>query len=260
VFHALGETQFGAVVETPAAAMAEHPELGLQIGCGGFSLRQVCERIAVARSNGCSCIQLSLPGWLPLTDDEILDFYTAIVDRFPEITLCVYDNQASGRSIGSELWPRLAAAIPAIAGAKVTKADPELPALIRAVRPDFRFFAVESTFLEMWGSGIDGVTAWVSYALPEAIGRLWVALQSGDTAEISAGRQIIDALHEIKVPFRARGYRAGIVDRMMGLATGFLEPVFARVLRPWRSVDPADVALARARIVERLGPQYLWAD
>jgi hypothetical protein len=68
----------------------------------------------------------------------------------------------------------------------------------------------------------------------------------------------VQVLHEIKAEIRPKGYRAGIVDRLMGLASGFLEPVFMRVLAPWRSVDAKDVAWMRLQVSERLGKEHLY--
>ena len=68
----------------------------------------------------------------------------------------------------------------------------------------------------------------------------------------------VNILRELKGEIRHKGYRAGIVDRLMGLASGFLEPEFARVLAPWRSVAPDDIAWMRDQIVKRLGKSYLF--
>jgi len=260
-FHAMGERQFRTVVETFMNKMRDHEEVGIQVGCGGFSLRQVCERIQVAVANGCSVIQLSLPGWEPLRDDEVMGFFEAVVQRFPEITIVVYDNPRSGRTIGPDLWPRLLDAFPVIVGAKIAGLDEQLVRLLRSVRPEFNIFAGESNIVALWPHGARSLAAWISYAFPGIIFDLWQALENGDAAGISAGARKLEIISKhIKKPMRSMGYRSGLMDRLTGLASGFLEPVYARVLAPWRSIDPADVKITRERITQHLGRDCLYRE
>jgi len=147
--------------------------------------------------------------------------------------------------------------VPSIVGAKITYEAPKLLSLIRTLRPDFRFFAVENTFFAMSQLGINGVTAWLSYSLPQMIGDMWAAVKAKDWARFKRDEALVKLLHEIKSAVRSQGYRGGIIDRLMGLASGFLDPVFARSLAPWRAVDLADVAWVRQAIVARLGPEVL---
>ena len=257
-FHAMVETQYRAVVETFAEAMGDHPGTGLQIGCGGFSLRQVCDRVRVAMAQGCTDVQLPLPGWLPLQDDEALSFFKAVIDRFPAIRVYVYDNPHSGRPIGADLWPKLLGQVPAIVGAKLTRADASLVRDLLSIRPDFNILGGETNIISLWPHGVRSLAAWISYAFPKLIREIWDALDRDDREGIALGARKLDIIHsEIKGPLGALGYRDGMMDRLVGVASGFLDPVYCRVLRPWRSVDPAHVSVVREKIVSRLGEDYL---
>lgn len=257
-FHAMDLDQFRDAVDTFMGEVRRHPGLGHQVGCGAFSQRQVFKRIEIALANGVEAVQINLPGWVPLTDDEILVFYGSINERFPDLAIIVYDNRACGRNIGVELWPRLVERVPAIVGGKMPYDTPEIVTAIRAVRPEFMFFAVETTLAAMAPHGIDGVTAWISYSFPGIIGDLWSAAEAGNWDEFKERLKTTRILDEIKTEIRPKGYRAGRMDRLMGLASGFLEPVFSRVLSPWEDVDQEDVIWVRAQIVERLGEEFLF--
>ena len=74
----------------------------------------------------------------------------------------------------------------------------------------------------------------------------------------AARMTVIDT--DIKGPLRELGYRKGSMDRLMGMATGFLEPVYQRLLLPWRSVRPEHVALAREKVVQHLGEGHLFTE
>jgi len=257
-FHAMDLEQFRDAVETFMREIRNHPGLGHQVGCGAFSQRQVFKRIDIAWENGVDSVQINLPGWVPLTDDEILAFYTEIGERFPDQAIVVYDNRACGRYIGPELWPRLLERVPAIVGGKLPYDTPEFLAAIRAIRPDFKFFTVEPALEAMAPHGIDGVTAWMSYSFPGLMGDLWDAVEARNWPVFKSRLGTARILDEIKAEVRPKGYRAGRVDRLMGLASGFLEPVFSRMLSPWENVNRDDVNRVRARIIERLGEAFLF--
>lgn len=258
-FHAMSEAQFADVIETFVGEMCSHPTIGAQAGCGGFSQRQVCERIRLATGAGCNDIQLPLPGWMPLQDDEILTFFDVVTGRFPGVHLYLYDNAQCGRLIGEPLWMRLLERFPCIAGAKLTDPTPELVRSIIQMRPTFNILGGEPSIVALWPHGVRSIAAWISYAFPRLIGDLWRALEANDVAGIAAGSDKLDIVHtQIKDPMRALGYREGIMDRLMGLASGFLEPTFCRVLPPWRSVDPEHVAMARQEIQIHLGLDHLF--
>jgi dihydrodipicolinate synthase/N-acetylneuraminate lyase len=250
--------QFRDAVETFMEAVRQYDGLGHQVGCGAFSQRQVFKRIEIARANGVEAVQINLPGWVPLTDDEILGFYGAISERFPGLAIIIYDNRACGRYVGPELWPRLVEQVPAIVGGKMPYDTPDVLNAIRRVRPEFKFFAVETTLEAMAPHGIDGVTAWISYSFPGTIGDLWSAAEARNWEKFRECLETTRLLHEIKTEIRPKGYRAGRMDRLMGLASGFLEPVFSRVLSPWENVVQDDVDWVRTQIVERLGEEFLF--
>lgn len=256
-FHAMDLEQFADAVKVFMREIRRHPGLGHQVGCGAFSLKQVLQRIRIARDHGAGIIQLNLPGWVPLTDDEVVDFFRSVARAFPDQPIVVYDNKASGRTIGADLWPTLLESSPCIVGAKITYAVPELPARLKAIAPGFKFFAVENTFQPMSRSPIDGVTAWISYSFPPIIRELWQARLKSDWTRFDQTFRQVEILHGLKARFREKGYRAGIMDRLMGLASGFLDPVFARTLNPWRNVDRADINHMRQLIRKQLNAAYL---
>lgn len=258
-FHAMSETQFADVVETYAAAMRDHPQLGVQVGCGGFSLRQVLDRVSIVDASGLSNIQLPLPGWEPLNDAEVLAFFSAIVDRFPDVDICVYDNPASGRVIGAELWQQLVTAVPAVSGAKFIGLNPDLAQSIRGANPTFNFLGTEENIVDLWPHGVRSIAAWISYAFPAVLNELWQALGNGDASTFAVVAQKMDIISErLKEPMRPMGYRGGLIDRLMGLGSGFLEPVYGRVLPPWQSIDPQHVKRVRDNIAAHLGGDYLY--
>ncbi len=253
------EDQFLDVAETFMKVMKRHPDFPVQIGCGGPSLSHVLDRIDVAVSVGCSVVQVPLPGWLPLTDEEVVFYYDAMIKAHPDVQICVYDTAAAGRTIGSDVWMRLLGLFPQITGAKITTIDAELVRRIRNVRPEFVLLGGEDNLADLWSNGVRSMAAWISYAFPSIITDLFHELKEGMTDNIAAGkRRLLIIKNDIKGPARLQGYRDGMMDRLMGLASGFLEPVYQRVLDPWKSIDPKDVEAARGRIVEFLGEEYLF--
>jgi len=260
-FHAMTNRQLRDVSDTFMDAVRGHPGTGSQVGCGAGSLAQVCERIEIAMAAGCRTIQLPLPAWVTLTDDEVLTFYQAVAERFPDVQICVYDTVKSGREIGAGLWPRLLKSVPAIAGGKITGVDPSLAKVIRQAHPGFVILAAEETWAPMWKHGVHAIASWISFSLPRIVNDLYRALREDDRQGIRDAVALMNTVNtDIKTPLRELGYRRGSMDRLMGMATGFLEPVYERLLLPWRSVRREHVALARETICRRLGKEYLFTE
>ena len=91
----------------PFAETAASVGLPVQVGCGWAHTNGVIERGLVARESGAGILQVSLPSWIPLADDELDRFYGAISDALPEMLLVHYNIMRSGRMMNGADFARV---------------------------------------------------------------------------------------------------------------------------------------------------------
>ncbi|HEX7010954.1 MAG TPA: dihydrodipicolinate synthase family protein [Phycisphaeraceae bacterium] len=72
-FYAMDDAAFVSIAQT-ACDQGHQAGLPVQIGCTALSTRHVRMRVKWARQCGADGIQIALPFWLPLRDDEVLGF------------------------------------------------------------------------------------------------------------------------------------------------------------------------------------------
>ena len=128
----------------PFAETAAAVGLPVQIGCGWAHTNGVIERGRIAQANGVGIIQITLPSWIPLHDDEIVRFYGAIGDALPELALIHYNIMRSGRMMTGADFQRAQAVAPNLAGSKHTGGNISLLAEIIDATPDMAHFAVDA--------------------------------------------------------------------------------------------------------------------
>lgn len=128
----------------PFAETAASVGLPIQVGCGWSHTNGVIDRGRVARDHGVRIIQITLPAWIPLNDDELVRFYGAIGDALPELLLIHYNIMRSGRMMNGRDFQRAHAVAPNLAGSKHTGGNISLLSEIIDATPDMAHFAVDS--------------------------------------------------------------------------------------------------------------------
>ena len=96
--------------------------LPVQIGVSALSTRTTRQRIRVARRAGADAIQVTLPFWLELKDDEVKRFVREIAAEAGDLPVILYLTSRSKRKIEPPLFGEIAAAVPTFIGTKDTGA------------------------------------------------------------------------------------------------------------------------------------------
>ena len=90
----------------PFAETAVTAGLPVQVGCGWAHTAGVIARGQVARENGIDIVQVTLPSWIPLNDEEMVRFYGALGSALPEMLLVHYNIMRSGRMMNGRDFQR----------------------------------------------------------------------------------------------------------------------------------------------------------
>lgn len=110
---------FAHIVEIFAQEMAA-PGLHPMVCLISYSTRLVIERIGIAYKLGIREFQLTLPSWGVLDDEEMMVFYHAVCDKFPDCKFIIYNIPRCGKVLELLHYQRIAAEIPNIVAAKHT--------------------------------------------------------------------------------------------------------------------------------------------
>jgi dihydrodipicolinate synthase/N-acetylneuraminate lyase len=150
----------------PFAAAAAESGLPVQVGCGWSHTNGVIERGRVAREHGIGIIQVTLPSWIPLNDDEVIRFYGAIGDAIPELRLIHYNIMRSGRMMNGADFQRAHAVAPNLAGSKHTGGNISLVAEIIEATPGMAHFMVDSDIVAGALFGSPGYYSFIANVSP----------------------------------------------------------------------------------------------
>ena len=123
--------------------------LPVQIGCTAMSTRTARQRIRIAKRARADAIQIALPFWLELKDDEVVRFVREIADEAGKTPIILYLTSRSKRKLSPELLGRIAHQVPTFIGTKDTGCDVAgLKAMLKKA-PDIAIFGGEDFFTKV---------------------------------------------------------------------------------------------------------------
>ncbi|NLT26638.1 MAG: dihydrodipicolinate synthase family protein [Microbacteriaceae bacterium] len=223
------------------------------VGIGALRTAQVLEHAAAAEAAGARGLLLAPMTYQPLTADEVLGLYRAVVER-TELPVVVYDNPGTTRfEFDLDLYARIAE-LPGIASIKIpaVPADPvraaERIAAIRTVVPERITIGVSGDASAARGLAA-GCDAWYSViggTLPEPALAIVRAARAGRIDEALAESDRLEPLWRLFAELGGSLRVTAAIAEHLGLAPRECLPL------PLRGLDP-DARARVAEVVERLG-------
>jgi dihydrodipicolinate synthase/N-acetylneuraminate lyase len=242
-WYALTDKEFQWMVEVFLEETSRFSTL-TQIGCGGLCTQATVDRVRIAvrgprRPDG---LQILLPPWQPLTDDEVIDFFKAVAEAASGIPLIHYNTLRSKRLLVEQEYAGILPQVPTLIGSKTTISSiPEIRSLLRSGLPMNHFIGGESNLVAetIWGS--KGVYSDFANYWPKASLRLFNLCQEKKWEEaIELEERYIAFELEGQGPLESRGYTDAAWDKGKAEAAGFLR--CKRYIRPpHRSMSSEDI-------------------
>jgi dihydrodipicolinate synthase/N-acetylneuraminate lyase len=257
---ALDDGEFGelmaALEEGRCAAAAAGHAVPAQAGVTATATRLVLRRAELALEQGADALQVALPPWIPLSDEEVVGFFREIAAAFPGVPIVHYNVQRAGRLLDGPAYRRVADAVPELVGAKITGSDDVLWASLRAHVPDLALLVGETLLPLRVPDGARGTCSSYIYYAPALMTRLWEAVRDGRTKDARDAAARFEAFEaEVIDPLAAEGHEDAAIDKAFAAASGHL-PVEPRIRAPYRGV-PADVVEVLAVIIRERYPDFL---
>jgi len=232
-FYAQDDATFARVTEI-ACAEAHAVGLPVQIGVSALSTRTVRQRIRVALKHKADALQVALPFWLELKDDEVKRFLKEIAAEAGKTPFIVYLTGRSKRKATPEFIGELVHEIPTFIGTKDTGIDVAGLKAILKQAPDLAVFGGEDFYEKIPAGGRGGYCSITGFNAAKVV-ELYTLCAAGRLTE---AKPLADALHrylyEALIPLvKEQGLWDSAVDRIQRVAGGGV--VGVRCQSPYRS-------------------------
>jgi len=245
-FYALEFEEFAAVTD---ATIAEAKLAGtpVMIGCTSTFTRGATRRARYAQDAGADAVQLAIPFWMALADQEIIDFYTEVAAAVPGLPISVYETQRAKRALPLCVHQTLHDAIPQILMVKANEStlgdSPEGCADLSRL---YNVFVGEHRICDLGPFGACGGCSSLVYMNPPFVLRMFGLLQAKDWASLRPMTdQVLRFFTEGLASVVEKGCADSAIDRALGRCLGFLSTSL-QCRGPYVSCTPEDEAEIRA--------------
>jgi len=227
-----------------------------QIGVSHMSPRLSLERLRRAVALRPGAVQVILPDWFPVSDDEAVAFLERMAEAADPIGLVLYNPPHAKRVLRPAEIGRLKAAVPALVGVKVADGDEAWYAAMRAHAAGVAVFVPGHRLATGRRLGAHGSYSNVACLHPAGAQR-WYDLMGTD----------IEAALEIEIRLRAfmdqhvlpfiteQGYSNQAVDKLLAHIGGWGD-IGTRLRWPYRWIAESEAGRLRG-IVRRAVPEIL---
>ncbi|HKG25030.1 MAG TPA: dihydrodipicolinate synthase family protein [Thermomicrobiales bacterium] len=232
------------------AAAVQAAGLPAQVGCTWSHTEGVLRRMRYAQERGIGCVQVALPSWVPLGDDEVRRFFAELQAGCPDVCLVHYNIARAGRFLTGRDYLAILEVAPNLVGTKHTGGDAGSLIEIVQATPTMRHFVVDQQIVPGALFGSKGFYSFLVNLSPRFAVELWRDCRRGDWTEAARKRVVADAffrdwLREEGLPTASPALakiatRAGIFPEM---------PLAVRA--PYRAGTAVQVAALRALLEER---------
>ena len=253
-FHAQTEEEFDRV----AACLAEKCEtagMPFQIGVSHMSAQVSRERLRRAVALAPGAVQVILPDWFPVTEDEAVTFLDGMAEVASGIGLVLYNPPHAKRVWQPEAIGRLARRVPALVGLKTAGGDDGWYAAMREHLGSLSVFVPGHLLASGAARGAAGAYSNVACLNPTAAQR-WTDLMKTDLpAALEIETRLRRFMSEHIVPFiTEQQYCNAACDRLMACIGGWAD-VGWRMRWPYRSI-PAEEAARLRPVVREMIPVF----
>ena len=253
-FHAQTEDEFDSVARC-LAEKCNAAGMPFQIGVGHMSAQISLERLRRTIPLSPSAVQVILPDWFPLTDDEAVVFLERLADAADGIGLVLYNPPHAKRVLVPEEVGRLARRVPALIGLKTAGGGDAWFAAMRRHIGHLSVFVPGHLLASGVLRGAQGSYSNVACLNPAAAQR-WSDQMRTD---MQAARELETRLRRfmseyIEPLITTQRYCNAACDRLMAVMGGWAD-VGERMRWPYRSIPAAEAERLRPAAA-RLIPEF----
>lgn len=253
-FHNQTEAEYDRVQEmlAGACAMAGMPFI---IGACHSDPMVMRQRVARAVALKPRAIQVILPDWWPLTDDEAVDFLDLVAGAAAGVPLVLYNPPHAKRVLAPAELAWVLARAPAVVGVKLGDGDAAWYAAAREYLAGISLFVPGHHLATGMREGVAaGAFSNVACLSPGGAQRWTDAMATDPDGCLDLERRLRAFIDDHVWPFRRdHGYSNVALDKLLA-AIGGWAPIGTRLRRPYRFIDAGEARRLRP-IAERALPE-----
>lgn len=252
--HTLDESEFDLLSEL-LASRCETAAMPFQIGVSHPFAQVMLARLNRVVPLAPSAVQIILPDWFPVTDEEAVDFLQRMAGAAQGIGLVLYNPPHAKRRLDPAVLARLAGEVPELVGVKVPGGDETWYSAMRPLFDRLSVFVPGHHLASGFSQGAHGAYSNVACLHPAAAQRWWNTMQQDLPAALELESRIRRFMDKHIAPFiRDEHYCNGACDRILALTGGWSD-VGPRMRWPYRSIPAAEAVRLRG-IVRSLLPEF----
>ena len=240
-FYAMELAEFREVTRATVEEAHAHGAFAM-IGCGSTYTRGASRRAEIAAQLGADAIQLPLPYWLEIPDDQIVPFFQTVSAACGGLPLSIYDTRRAKKCPTLDQHRAIKEVVP---NYLMVKANPGTVGLTpdgcQVLSTFVNVFSDETEWSVLGPYGVAGACSWFFYWKPSVSLRLWRLLRQENWSqlmqEIAPVKKLIDYVVDV---FEPKGLTDTALDRFGAVALGSLQ-CGLRSRGPYPSASERDV-------------------
>lgn len=254
-FHTQTEAEFDQISEC-LAAKCNAAGMRFQIGVSHMSAQISRERLRRVVSLAAGAVQVILPDWFPVTEEEAVVFMEQMAEVAGGIGLVLYNPPHAKRVWSPEQIGRLAARVPALVGIKTAGGDDAWYEAMRQQLAGLSVFVPGHLLASGIQRGAQGAYSNVACLNPLAAQRWTEQMQTDLAGALELEQRLRRFMEACIAPFiTEQKFCNAACDRFMALVGGWAD-VGEHMRWPYRSIPKTEVPRVRAA-AQKLIPEFI---
>lgn len=226
--YAVSNDEFEQIVAAFVVATAHFKGLK-QVGCIGLSSEQVLHRCRIVSKHGLRSVQITLPFWKKLNDEEILKYFSEVCGSFPELSFLLYNNPNNKRKLKGVELEAIHAKNPNLIGAKTGSGSWFDFYELITESPSISHFVTEAAFLFSFGLGAKGLIPSSNYVFPQKSKAYFNAVMTNDLVRAQhLHKDIMRFFYKTATPLVEKEYIDGAIDKAYAQIGGMEMPLYMK--------------------------------
>ncbi len=251
-FHAQSEDEFDRV-NSLFAEKCERAGMPFQIGVSHMSAQISIERLKRAIQWHPSAIQVILPDWVPVSNDEAIAFLRRTEEIAEPAGLVLYNPPHAKRVLDPGSIAQLGAAVPAIVGVKIADGNASWYASVRKHLLELSVFVPGHHLATGFQQGASGSYSNVACISPRGAKQWWDLMQSDLPAALDIERRVLSFFQGHIAPLSSQGYSNPALDKLLA-AIGGWSNIGTRLRFPYRAI-PESLVVELREIAQQMIPE-----
>lgn len=257
-FYTLDFDEFERMVDAFAAETVG--QVLTQVGCSWMNTRDSIRMARYAADKGVDGVQVAVPFWMELNDDEVLRYFVDLSRSCPDVGIVHYNIRRAKRFLGGKDYARICPHVPNLIGTKFCSSEFAAWMELQINGPELNHFVGEGNLVVGMMFGAKGMYSSQVLMNPKFILDWYAMCERGEWAEASKIQwQISRWLVKDVYPLIKAGHLDPTLDKAFQEAAGWLKG--SRYTRPPHiPLNDDEMAALVAGIRERYPQMLEYAD